>query len=549
MTSILGAPSARYRDHLGNPLLLAGREACARFAVAVGRRAIEGRATEWDPDGRPLAGAVALERVLVELRFKEPFDDLEHKSLFASALSGELRELVSSGAHDALRALHHAFLAVHEFCWSERFLRLDPDSGGRMTEGIWKDVHEATSHRCSITRGCARTGSTLAGSRSSERSGVVSSGQMTSRDELLARLEELLRCPLTGQRLRALDASGLPAANERVRAGTLTHAGGEPVASELEAALVTDDGGLLYAVHEGIALMLPELAIPLTPAAGAHVSGVALRGYSSAVREFYEQVGWEERASGVYEDAARFEDLRPVAQDYVRRCHLRVREHLPPRGRYLLDAASGPVQYPEYLVYSEGFEARVCVDLSLQALRLARRRVPEGRGLFVLGDVTELPFRSDVFDAVVSLHTIYHVPAERQRRAMDELYRVLAPGGRGVVVYSWGPHSLFMRLARLPGRLLRAPLKRLRRAEAPPVAIDEPTLYFEPQPYAWFEPQRRRYRLGVWRSVDVAFTRSFIHGSLAGGPLLRAIFALERRFPGVAGRHGAYPLFIMEKAP
>lgn len=369
------------------------------------------------------------------------------------------------------------------------------------------------------------------------------------RDELLARLEELLRCPLTGQRLRALGEDGLAAANERVRAATLTHAGGEPVARPLEAGLVTEDGALLYAVHEGIALMLPELAIPLTPAGVAHVSGAALRGYSTAVREFYEQVGWEARTDGVFEDAARFEDLRPVARDYIRRCHLRVREYLPVRGRYLLDAASGPVQYPEYLVYSEGFEARVCVDLSLQALRLAQRRVPEGRGLFVLGDVTGLPFRSDAFDAVVSLHTIYHVPVERQGRAMDELYRVLAPGGRGVVVYSWGPHSLLMRLARLPGRVLGAPLRRLRRPAAPAPDAGEPTLYFEPQPYAWFEPQRQsgRFRLGVWRSVDVDFTRTFVHGPLAGRALLRAVFALERRFPGVAGRHGAYPMFIMEK--
>ena len=372
---------------------------------------------------------------------------------------------------------------------------------------------------------------------------------MMSRDDLLARLEELLQCPITGQRLQVLDPERLAATNERVRGSALTHAGGEPVASSIEDALVTADGALLYAVHEGVALMLPELAIPLTPRGVAHASGVALRGYSSAVREFYEQVGWTERASGVFEDAARFEDLRPVALEYVQRCHLRVREHLPPSGRYLLDAASGPVQYPEYLGYSEGFEARVCLDLSLQALRLAQRRVPEGRGIFVLGDVTELPFRSDAFDAVVSLHTIYHVPAERQGRALDELYRVLARGGRGVVVYSWGPHSLFMRLARLPGRLLRAPLRRLRRsaAEVAPAATDEPTLYFEPQPYAWFEQQRGRYRLGVWRSVDVAFTRTFVHGPLAGRQLLRALFALEQRFPGLAGRHGAYPLFIMSK--
>lgn len=145
VSSILGAPSARYRDHVGSPLLLAGREACARFAAAVARRAIEGRASEWHRDGRPLAGVVALERVIVERRFQEPFDGLQHKALFASALSGELRAVVSSEAHDALRTLHYAFGAVEDFCWSERILRIDPDSGGHATEAIWKKLHAATS--------------------------------------------------------------------------------------------------------------------------------------------------------------------------------------------------------------------------------------------------------------------------------------------------------------------------------------------------------------------------------------------------------------------
>ena len=51
---------------------------------------------------------------------------------------------------------------------------------------------------------------------------------------------------------------------------------------------------------------------------------------------------------GLYQNA-RYEDLRPVAREYISRCHQRVSRHLPPEGRLFLDAGSGPIQYPEYL--------------------------------------------------------------------------------------------------------------------------------------------------------------------------------------------------------
>jgi SAM-dependent methyltransferase len=58
----------------------------------------------------------------------------------------------------------------------------------------------------------------------------------------------------------------------------------------------------------------------------------------------------------------------------------------------MLDAGSGPVQWPEYLTYSEGYQYRVCADISIVALEEARHRLGE-KGLFVVSDVANLPFR------------------------------------------------------------------------------------------------------------------------------------------------------------
>jgi SAM-dependent methyltransferase len=126
------------------------------------------------------------------------------------------------------------------------------------------------------------------------------------------------------------------------------------------------------------------------------------------VREFYDQIGWSQAGEGLYQNA-RYEDLRPVVQEYIHKCHLRVNRYLDSAGDLLLDAGSGPVQWPEYLTYSEGYRYRVCADLSITALREARQRLGN-KGLYVVMDIAHLPFHSDVFDGIVSLHTIHHLP-------------------------------------------------------------------------------------------------------------------------------------------
>ncbi len=124
---------------------------------------------------------------------------------------------------------------------------------------------------------------------------------------------------------------------------------------------------------------------------------------------------------------------------------MRVGRHLAPGGRFLLDAGSGPVQYPEYLTYSKGYNYRVCADISIMALQEARGRL-KARGLYVVADVANLPFAADAFDGAVSLHTIHHLPLGEQRRAYTELSRMLKPGHTAVVVNGWH-NPLLMRLA------------------------------------------------------------------------------------------------------
>ena len=285
------------------------------------------------------------------------------------------------------------------------------------------------------------------------------------------------------------------------------------------------------------------------------------------VREFYDQVGWQMDGEVGYQNA-QYEDLRPVSQDYIHRCHLRINRHIAKTGDYLLDAGSGPVQYSEYLTYSEGYHARVCMDISIVALREARKRLGE-KGLYVVGDIAHLPFKSGVFDGIVSLHTIHHVPMEDKLPAYEELYRTLKPGRNMAVVNGWTNAPLmvqmsgfmqFMRRAR--GWWLRnvkkqappPPIPDNEAAEAPNAADKRQThpagTFVQKLSAEWLVQAlagRMDFEIYVWRSVNTAFLRSVIHPGWGGRFWLKVIYAMEEVFPRWLGRIGQYPLVVVKK--
>ena len=70
------------------------------------------------------------------------------------------------------------------------------------------------------------------------------------------------------------------------------------------------------------------------------------------VSEYYNTFGWVSK-DGITEDALKQEDLRECAKEYVSKCRLKVLKYIPNSGNYILDMASGPIQYKEYIEYSK----------------------------------------------------------------------------------------------------------------------------------------------------------------------------------------------------
>jgi SAM-dependent methyltransferase len=294
--------------------------------------------------------------------------------------------------------------------------------------------------------------------------------------------------------------------------------------------------------------------------------GRSMSGVKQEVREFYDQVGWQFTGETIYQNA-RYEDLRPVTRRYIHDCHLRVARYLTPSGLYFLDAGSGPIQYPEYLEYSRDYKYRVCADISMTALRAARKRIGE-HGLFVLADIANLPFKEECFDGIVSLHTIHHLAENEQHQAYLEIYRVLASKRAAVVVNGWSKSSILsifeplIRLANWIRNQVDRGNQRDRTDAASSSGNGRPAVKppsNEPNPKGTFSSHndlewvmnqiasRIPVEIYVWRTVSVRFTRALIHPRLAGASILRILYALEERFPKFFGEHGKYPLILIHK--
>ncbi|WP_435347520.1 class I SAM-dependent methyltransferase [Haloarchaeobius sp. HRN-SO-5] len=116
------------------------------------------------------------------------------------------------------------------------------------------------------------------------------------------------------------------------------------------------------------------------------------------------------------------------------------------RGHRGLDLGCGNGRNAELL--ADHCECVVGLDISGALLAQARQRAVDHAFELELvqGDASRLPFGADRFDLVVYVATLHHLPtvADR-RRSLDELARVLAPGGRALVSVWSTAHDRFDR--------------------------------------------------------------------------------------------------------
>jgi len=273
----------------------------------------------------------------------------------------------------------------------------------------------------------------------------------------------------------------------------------------------------------------------------------------SRVSEFYSTMGWNEEGD-VTEDARRWEDLRGCAADYVSACRLRLLEHIPPHGDRILDMASGPIQYPEYLRFSAGYEHRYCIDLSEKALARAKERIGD-HGVFLHGSILDLDLEENFFDCVISLHTIYHIGKDNQEEVVRKLLRSVRPGKPVIVVYS-NPDSFMVRARDWWRRF------RIRPVSAPGTGVAETAEetaagegsrsgdpYFFAYPISWWDRfgDAAEVRVFPWRAFSATAQKRLFPDNSFGRFLFGILRRLEERFPRFFAHHFQYPMFVLTK--
>ena len=105
------------------------------------------------------------------------------------------------------------------------------------------------------------------------------------------------------------------------------------------------------------------------------------------------------------------------------------------RGQTVLDIACGPGNFTRRLVREVGEPGLVvALDASPTMLAQAVRETSARNAVYVRGDALALPFKDESFDAVCCFAALYLF--SDPMRAIAEMERVLAPGGRIAILTS-----------------------------------------------------------------------------------------------------------------
>lgn len=197
-----------------------------------------------------------------------------------------------------------------------------------------------------------------------------------------------------------------------------------------------------------------------------------------------------ETAAAIWDSgASQYDRISRQIADAIEHCVDRL---YPTSGERILDLATG-TGWTARRVAERG--SRVCgVDLSSEAIEVARRLDPAETIEWMQGDAEQLTFTDASFDAVISTFGIMF--CSDQRAAAGELARVCRPGGR-ISLAVWadhgGVHDLFTIISKYK----------------PKPATGTPS------PFAWCDPDRIHELLG--NSFDLAVEQGVsLHRERAG---------------------------------
>ena len=317
--------------------------------------------------------------------------------------------------------------------------------------------------------------------------------------------------------------------------------------TSLTGGLINESETYLYPIFEDIILLLPEYALVIGEKKDNRES---MSFDQERVFNYYNEINYiSHKGLKIYKDSDKWVDYRKVSQDYIQNSFLKTKQYINEKGKYFIDVGSGPIGLKEYIQLSENYEIRICIDISIKALVQAKYNYKHKKGIYICGDITNIPLKEKIGDAVVSQHTLYHIPKNKQKTAVSELYRVAKPGSNVVVVYSWFYHSWFMNITLFPIQIYR-----IMRHFAGKLYIklikSKPRLYFFAHSQKWFKKRfsfSDKIEFYCWRSTNKYFLDLYIHSWLGGKKILQLLSQLENKYSKFFGKFGEYAVILIKK--
>ncbi len=269
---------------------------------------------------------------------------------------------------------------------------------------------------------------------------------------------------------------------------------------------------------------------------------------TNATRDFYDRIGWtgdlkqsvDSEMFGVKEDGPIRRELHAVHNQ-------RIKAALTSAGDRLRLLECGCGGNPEESLF-ELCQHYTGTDFSEAGLQLADRKMVDV-GLpyaLVKADVCNLPFDTGTFDAVYSAHMLYHIDdQDAQRTAMQEMMRVLRPGGVLVAVCAnprpiLFPKRLVMRsIANTP--VIGEALRRIRPASPVP---------YRPMPIPWMKSVFDQFgttELFADALPTTAFNQNVSEYHGIGRQLWKVIRHLDLHYPRTSAFLGNYVTFKVTK--
>jgi ubiquinone/menaquinone biosynthesis C-methylase UbiE len=346
----------------------------------------------------------------------------------------------------------------------------------------------------------------------------------------------IFKCPITNEDLLLADESALKRANQS--------SGKENLFSE---GLMNSSQTYFFPIKNDILFLFTYYAVPLKENDGhlkkMHFDKQRIFNYFSEI-DYHEFEGQQ-----IYSDADKFVDFRPFVLEYTQHGFSNVRQYIHQAGKYCVDAGCGPVAFKEYVALAEGFDCRICIDMSANALLQAKKNLAKYNqcGIFICADITNIPLKENIADAVICQHALFHVQKDLQLKAMQELVRIAKPETKIAIVYDWFYHSMLMNITLGPFQLYRIARHYFGKLYAS--IFKKNKLYFYAHSREWFYQNNpgKKMNMYVWRSLNKHFSDIYIHKKLGGRKLINYIWKMEKKYPERMGRIGEYPVIVIEK--